>query len=213
MPPAAGSCRFQTALGVCAISWSAVGVTAIRLPDVTATGSAASPRLPASDADVPPPEVRAAMDGIVALLDREQVELGFVVLDLGAAQAFDGRVYAAARAIPAGQVTTYGAIARDIGEPGAARRVGQALGRNPVPILVPCHRVLATGGALGGFSAPGGARTKLRLLEIEGAAGSDAPNLFPGLPLHVRPPPHGCALAVSVDGAAAPGRSRPHPRS
>ena len=82
---------------------------------------------------------------------------------------FHRRVYEAARAIPPGNTLSYGDIAKRVGAPGAARAVGQALGRNPFPIVVPCHRVLAAGGKIGGFSAQGGVATKRRMLAIEGA--------------------------------------------
>jgi methylated-DNA-[protein]-cysteine S-methyltransferase len=93
--------------------------------------------------------------------------------------AFHRAVYAVARAIPPGETLTYGEVARRLGDPGSARAVGQALGRNPFAIIVPCHRVVAAGGATGGFSAHGGAATKRRILAIEGAGG-DAPTL-PGI--------------------------------
>jgi methylated-DNA-[protein]-cysteine S-methyltransferase len=102
-----------------------------------------------------------------------------VPIDEEGLPAFHARVYAAARAIPPGQVTTYGEMARALGEPGAARAVGQALGHNPFAPVIPCHRILAAHGASGGFSADGGTRTKLRLLEIEKAVlGGQGPGLF-----------------------------------
>ena len=92
-----------------------------------------------------------------------------VRIDLGEPDPFVARVYAAVRRLGWGRTTTYGALARDLGAgPEAARDVGQAMARNPVPLLVPCHRVLAAGGKLGGFSAPGGAATKRRMLALEG---------------------------------------------
>ena len=91
---------------------------------------------------------------------------------------FDRRVYAVARTIACGATRSYGEIAVELGERSLARDVGQALGRNPFPLIVPCHRVLAAGGKLGGFSANGGVTTKLRLLTIERARTSHAPILF-----------------------------------
>lgn len=91
-----------------------------------------------------------------------------VPLDLSRVPPFHARVYEVARTIPPGTTLTYGEIARRLGEPGAARAVGQALGANPFAPIVPCHRVLAAGGGTGGFSADGGVATKRRLLEIEG---------------------------------------------
>ena len=112
-----------------------------------------------------------------AVITGERTDLSFVPVDLGASPEFDQRVYAVARTIPPGRGMTYGEVAAALGEPGAARAVGAALGRNPVPIVVPCHRVMAAGGRAGGFSAPGGASTKLKLLAIEGYMGP-GPTLF-----------------------------------
>jgi methylated-DNA-[protein]-cysteine S-methyltransferase len=113
--------------------------------------------------------VRPAITGIVALLAGRPGDLAAVPLQLEGVPAFDRRVYALARKIPRGATCTYGELAARLGEPGAARDVGQALGRNPFPLVVPCHRVVAAAGRLGGFTAPGGAATKARLLAIEGA--------------------------------------------
>ena len=115
----------------------------------------------------------------MALLRGEPRDLGAIDLDMSGIPEFPRRVYAVARAIPPGQTVTYGDVAARLGEPGAARAVGQALGRNPFAIIVPCHRVVAAGGRLGGFSANGGAATKRRILAIEGAH-RDEPTL-PGI--------------------------------
>jgi methylated-DNA-[protein]-cysteine S-methyltransferase len=101
-----------------------------------------------------------------------------LALDESVVEAFPLSVYRATRAIGPGEVATYGEIARAIGDPGAARAVGAALGANPWPIVVPCHRVLAADGALHGFSAPGGIVTKRRMLEIECAPGFTQTTLF-----------------------------------
>ena len=171
---------FDTALGSCAISWSAAGVAGVQLPEADAaqTRRRAERRFGANeDADSPPP-VRRAMAGIVALLAGQNVDLSDVVLDVEGVDAFDRRVYDAARSIAPGRTQTYGAIAAALGDAALARAVGQALGRNPFAIIVPCHRVLAADGRIGGFSAAGGAVTKRRLLLIEGARAGDAPDLF-----------------------------------
>ncbi len=118
------------------------------------------------------------MRGIVALLDGEPRDLREVVLDESGLEPFARHVYAATRAIDPGAVATYGEIARAVGDPGAARAVGAALGANPYPVIVPCHRVLAADGALHGFSAPGGITTKRRMLELEGAPGFAQTTLF-----------------------------------
>ena len=99
----------------------------------------------------------------------DAVDLTFVSLDMDGLPEFHQRVYDVARTIPPGVTLTYGEVAKRLGDPGSARAVGQALGRNPIPVIVPCHRVLAAGGKTGGFSAPGGSATKLNLLALEGA--------------------------------------------
>ena len=125
-------------------------------------------------------EVRRAIDAIVALLEghpTEPVTLTNLVLDMEGVPPFHQRVYELARAIPPGETLTYGELASLMGEPGAARAVGQALGKNPFAPVVPCHRVLAAQGRPGGFSAPGGIDTKLRMLLIERAR-FNGPGLF-----------------------------------
>ena len=126
-------------------------------------------RFPQSLESTPPPFVQHAIEGIVALLTGEARDLTDVPLDLESVPTFHQRVYEVARLIKPGTTLSYGEVATRVGEPDSARAVGQALGRNPIPIIVPCHRVLAADGGTGGFSAPGGTATKLRLLAIEGA--------------------------------------------
>jgi len=135
----------------------------------------------------PPPVVAEAIALVRRLLAGEKLLLHEIDVDLSRAPAFERSVWEAARRIPPGEVRTYGEIARELGQPGAARAVGVALGRNPVPIIVPCHRVLAGGGKSGGFSAPGGVATKFRILEIEGAQRAGEGGLFDTLPLAVKP--------------------------
>ena len=167
---------FDTALGSCAIAWGAGGVVAVGLPEADERRLRARIRRAGPDAvESPPPgEVQAAIDDIVALLDGEPRDLTGVTLDMERVPEFERRVYETARTVTPGETITYGEIAERIGERGAAQAVGQALGRNPFPIVVPCHRVVAAGG-LGGFSARGGVDTKRRMLAIEGAG---APTLF-----------------------------------
>lgn len=176
-----GLTLFDTAIGSCCIAWGPRGIVAVQLPEATlaATRGRVLRRCPEA-IDAPPPEtVRAAIAAIAALLRGEPSDLGAIALDMHGVPAFHRRVYAVARAIPPGKTLTYGEVASRLGEPGAARAVGHALGRNPFAIIVPCHRVVAAGGALGGFSARGGAATKRRMLAIEGAE-RDAPTL-PGI--------------------------------
>ena len=165
--------RFETAIGTCGIAWDDTGITGVHLPRERELRFARE----ADPQDVPP-TVQAAVAAIIRLLAGEDEDLREVVLSETGVEPFARRVYAAARAVGPGRTTTYGAIARELGEPGAARAVGAALGANPYPIVVPCHRVLAADGSLHGFSAPGGIVTKRRMLEIENAPGFTQRALF-----------------------------------
>jgi len=160
---------FDTAVGRCAIAWSERGVVGVQLPEATeaATRARMQRRFPSAAEATPPPAVLAAIDGIVALLAGDASDFTGVALDLRSVPELHRAVYEVARTIAPGDALTYGEIAMQLGNPSAARAVGQALGQNPIPIIVPCHRVLAAGGRAGGFSAPGGVMTKLRLREIE----------------------------------------------
>jgi methylated-DNA-[protein]-cysteine S-methyltransferase len=175
-----GFTLFDTALGWCAVAWTARGVCGVRLPEVDAerTREAMRRRFPHAEEGAPPPAVARACEGITALLAGTPSPLLDVELDLDGVGEFERAVYAATRAIPPGETRSYGQIAAAVGEPGAAQAVGRALGRNPVPVLVACHRVLAADGRLHGFSAPGGLETKLRMLAIEHALGGGQPALF-----------------------------------
>lgn len=166
-----GFALFQTAIGPCAIAWRGRVLLATQLPDAGPERARArmARRFPACAEAEPPPWVANAIERMVAHTNGERSDYGDVPLDRGSVGAWEWRVYQAAVAIPAGETRTYGELARTLGRPEAAQAVGQALGRNPWPIIVPCHRILAADGRTGGFSAPGGVATKLRLLEIEGA--------------------------------------------
>ncbi|GAA5156697.1 MULTISPECIES: methylated-DNA--[protein]-cysteine S-methyltransferase [Amycolatopsis] len=176
---AQGIAVFETVLGHCGIAWGEHGVVGVRLPEGNAARTLA--RLQASVPDAvetePPGEIQLAIAEIVALLRGEPRDLAAVRLDYTGVPEFHRRVYELARTIPPGKTLTYGDVAHQLGLPGSAQAVGQALGRNPFPIVVPCHRVLAAGGGMGGFSAPGGVDTKLKMLVIEGAL-SEQPTLF-----------------------------------
>src|SRR5262249_20734730 len=155
-------------IGTCGIAWSERGVTAVQLPEADAAKTRArllrrSPDLPEAP---PPPHLQRAIDGIVALLRGEATDLSAIVLDMDRIESFERQVYEIARTIGPGTTLSYGEIAARLGDRTLARDVGQALGRNPYPLIVPCHRVLAAGGKTGGFSANGGVTTKLRLLTI-----------------------------------------------
>jgi methylated-DNA-[protein]-cysteine S-methyltransferase len=173
---------FETTIGSAAIAWGDSGVVGVALPEssqsrVRARITRSHPAAVACDGQRPA-DIQRTVDGIVSLLAGEPADLSVAEVDLRGVSEFDRSVYAVARSIPAGETLTYGEVAARLGDPRAAREVGQALGRNPVPLIVPCHRVVAAGGRLGGFSAPGGAGTKSRLLDIEGAAPNGALRLF-----------------------------------
>lgn len=163
---------FATRHGHVALGWSARGIASLRLPSATAQGAEASllKRLPGARRAAPPPPIAKLVADIVRYFEGEKIDFAEVAVDLGAQSGFFSEVYAHIRKMGWGETTTYGAVARELGaEPQAARDVGQAMAANPVPLIVPCHRVLAAGGKIGGFSAPGGSDAKARMLEIEGA--------------------------------------------
>jgi methylated-DNA-[protein]-cysteine S-methyltransferase len=175
-----GFTLFDTAIGRCGIAWTDLGVCAVALPETTDVRTRARLRglcLGVEEA-APPPEIEDACVRIVALLAGVPEDLSTIRLDMAEVPEFHRQVYAVALEIKPGSTMTYGELAKRLGNPDAARAVGYALGKNPIPIIVPCHRILAKGGKSGGFSAPGGKATKLRLLMIENAKTSDMPSLF-----------------------------------
>lgn len=162
---------FETAAGVAAIGWKSTGITSFRLPAPTAveTERAILRRLPDAVRTEPPAEIAAAIDAAIRYFKGERIEFFEVPIDLGQQPAFFAQVYALVRKLGWGETTTYGAVARALAAGSEhARAVGQALATNPVPLIVPCHRVMAAGGKIGGFSAPGGSLSKARMLELEG---------------------------------------------
>jgi methylated-DNA-[protein]-cysteine S-methyltransferase len=181
-------CFFDTAIGSCALVWQEGRIIAAQLPerDEEAARRRLTRRHPEAEEVEPPAIIAAAIAEIVALLAGERRDLSHLPIDLGATPEFNQRVYQVALSIPPGETLTYGEVAARIGEAGAARAVGVALGQNPIPIIVPCHRVLAANGKTGGFSADGGVETKLRILTIEKARTSAEPSLFDALPLQAR---------------------------
>jgi methylated-DNA-[protein]-cysteine S-methyltransferase len=182
-------CLFKTPIGSCGIAWGERGIVALQLPEASdeRTRGRLLKRFPDAAEAAPPGEVRSAIAAIVALTSGEARNLADIRLDMAGVPGFERRVYKVARTILPGETLTYGEIARRIGEPAAARAVGQALGSNPFAIIVPCHRVLGADGKIGGFSANGGVSTKIRLLSIEKARTSSAPGFFDDLPLAVAP--------------------------
>ena len=153
-----GFAFFDTPMGHCGVSWGAHGIVGVWLPGA---------RVRATPSGEPPPDVQQAIQAITAVLSGVPTDLSTIPLDMAGVPEFNRRVYELARTIPPGRTRTYGALAAQLGDPRLAREVGQALGRNPFPIVVPCHRVVAANGRSGGFSAPGGRHTKLRLLALE----------------------------------------------
>jgi len=176
-----GFALFDTAIGRCAIAWSGAGLIGVQLPE--ANDALAERRLakrfPGAAAGPPDEAAAGAIARIRAFLAGALDEdFTTLILDETGVGAFERAVYRETRAIPAGATSTYGAIATALGDVRDSRRVGQALGRNPWPIVIPCHRVTGAGGWMGGFSAPGGRATKMRLLELEGALAAETLPLF-----------------------------------
>jgi methylated-DNA-[protein]-cysteine S-methyltransferase len=169
---------FETAHGFCGIAWNDVGITRFQLPTRSrdATERALLRRVPDAEPGTPTPQVVEAIDAVKRYFEGEETDFSGIALDLSDQDTFFKQIYAAARQIGWGSTTTYGALAKKLGAgPEAARDVGQAMAKNPVALIIPCHRVLAAGGKVGGFSAPGGAAAKFRMLKLEG--------------VHVEPPP------------------------
>jgi methylated-DNA-[protein]-cysteine S-methyltransferase len=167
---------FETSLGFFAISWSDAGLARLVLPErdfssalrrLTGRSGGETPEL-ADEADLP-----AGIAGFVAAIRRyaagETIDFSDIQVDLSGIDDFRRAIYDAARKLAQGEAVTYGELARRAGFPEKARETGAALGRNPVPLVIPCHRIVAAGGKLGGFSAPGGSTTKARLLAHERA--------------------------------------------
>ena len=179
--------QFETAIGGCGIAWRDEIIVATTLPERSPEVTVARlESITGGHEGEPPPAIRQVVRSIVALLDGERVDLNDARCDFSQVTTFDARVYEAARAVPAGETSTYGDIARELGDPQLAQSVGGALGRNPFPIIVPCHRIIGANGKLTGFSAHGGVKTKLEMLMIEGARFGDQPGLFDDLPTTCR---------------------------
>lgn len=185
-----GFAVFETALGWCAVAWSERGIVRGWLPagSEAEIRGAVRRRCPEAVESPPPPFAADAIEGVTALMAGEARDLSGVPLDEGDIPELHLRVYEIARAIPVGRTLTYGEIAAQLGDKALAREVGRALGLNPYPPIVPCHRILAASGKTGGFSAPGGVTTKMRLLNVERAqVGEAVPSLFDDLPLAAPP--------------------------
>ncbi|HST36035.1 MAG TPA: methylated-DNA--[protein]-cysteine S-methyltransferase [Allosphingosinicella sp.] len=180
----AGLAKFETPIGTCAIAWGPSGLLGVQLPGASELAALArlQKRYPFADEAVPPPAIAAIVARIAAFLGGASDDFADLPYDFSQVSDFEAGVYREALAIPAGATSTYGAIAAKLGDRGRSRAVGRALGHNPWPIVVPCHRVTGADGKMGGFSAPGGRATKLRLLEIEGALAPESLPLFGAAP-------------------------------
>lgn len=164
---------FDTAGGPCGIAWTAAGVVRFQLPgeDAATTRRLLLRHLPEAEASEPPSAITAAVAAVQRYFAGEEADFTDVPLDLAGQSAFFRAIYDAARRVHWGETTTYGALARELGAgPEAAREVGQAMAKNPVALIIPCHRVLASNGRAGGFSAPGGVSSKMKMLSLERAA-------------------------------------------
>jgi methylated-DNA-[protein]-cysteine S-methyltransferase len=174
---------FKTSLGTCGLAWSEAGLARVQLPEKhDATTEARFTKTDAEKWQSKLPESVANAVRLLTLYARgEAVDFSELVLDFGDMGSFERAVYSALRGVPRGETVTYGVLADLAGSPGAAQAVGTAMARNPWPVVVPCHRVLAAGNKPGGFSAPGGLKTKEKLLAMEGVYLDGGAPMLPGL--------------------------------
>ena len=172
-----GHMVFETALGFVGIAWSEAGLTRLSLFQRDGTlVERRLERLGAMDGKADAPAwVEALVRDIRAYAEGEDIDFSGVPVDLSGIDDFRLAIYDAARKLGFGETTTYGELAKRAGHAGLPRETGQALGSNPVPLVIPCHRILATGGKIGGFSAPGGSATKEKMLKLEGVRVGPAP--------------------------------------
>lgn len=204
-----GFALFDTLIGRCGIAWRGAQVIGVQLPEDSDVRlrERMSRSVPDAAEARPPSWVVPVIASIQALLAGEQPDLSDVPLDMSGLPPFRRRIYELARAVPPGQTVTYGELARRAGAPGTARAVGQALGRNPFAIVVPCHRVVAANGRTGGFSANGGVATKVKMLELERAAAAaesaEAPPATLGMGVPARKTSRATRPALPFDGDAA----------
>ena len=178
---------FETPIGHCALAWNDVGITGFQLPEETLAATRERLLAKANEAGEEntslrgaPKWVKDAITRVRAHLAGKPQSLADVPIDLSAVSDFDAKIYRVLRDVPAGKTTTYGELAKSVGSPGASRAVGRAMATNPYPVLVPCHRVVASGGKAGGFSAYGGIVTKEKLLVLEGGGLTSQTSLFAG---------------------------------
>jgi methylated-DNA-[protein]-cysteine S-methyltransferase len=171
---------FPTAIGHCGIVWTSRGIAGFNLPEGSEekTHARLTKRFPEAKEAKPSQEIQKIIDDVIALIAGEKIDFTYVTLDHAPLPEFSKRVYEIVRTIPIGQTLTYGDVAKRLGDVALSREVGQAMGKNPTPVIMPCHRVVAASGKTGGFSAPGGVDTKMKLLSIERRHGNHAPTLF-----------------------------------
>lgn len=183
-----GLAVFETALGACGVAWRGERIVGVLLPEGSRERTLARLALRHVDAAEaePPPAIAAVIADIIAMLAGEPRKVDAERLDLSETPELNRRIYAEALSVPYGRTTTYGEIARSLGDVALSQAVGQAMGSNPVPILVPCHRVLGSAGKTGGFSGGAGVATKIAMLNIERAAVAQPPSLFAHLPFAAR---------------------------
>ena len=168
---------FETELGYAAIAWNDAGVTRFNLPGPK---EIVTNRLGSATPAEPPTQIAAIVDQARRYFAGERIDFDAIGLDLSSVDPFRRSIYDALRKVAFGETVTYGELAKRIGanEPQAAQDVGVAMARNPVPLIIPCHRVLAAGGKLGGFSAPGRTETKQKMLALEGVFIGNHPRLL-----------------------------------
>jgi len=170
---------FETKLGVAGIAWSDEGVVRFRLPDPNDAAAEQNLKQKGKAAE-PPPAIVAVVEDAKRYFAGERIDFSAITLDLHGVDPFRRTIYDALRKVGFGETVTYGELAKRAGanEPQAAQDVGVAMARNPVPLIIPCHRVLAAGGKLGGFSAPGRTEAKQRMLALEGVYIGNQPRLL-----------------------------------
>lgn len=176
---------FLTANGECSIAWNAKGIASLLLPTHNPADIERwrTRRVPQARRDTPDHRITAVVDAAVRYFAGESVDFSDAPVDLTGQNEFFTRIYQALRLVKYGATTTYGALARDLGAgPEMAREVGVAMATNPVPLIIPCHRVLAAGGKVGGFSAPGGSSSKIRMLRLEGVEIGEPKSAKPASP-------------------------------
>jgi methylated-DNA-[protein]-cysteine S-methyltransferase len=162
---------FPTSFGICGVAWTHEGIIAFCLPE--ASEKQMRTRLKnitcnSESLEALPSWIKQLIRKVKAHMAGDSQNFSDMPLNLNGTSEFQRSVYLAAQKIPSGNVITYADLAKAIGKPKAARAIGNALAKNPIPLIIPCHRIIASSGKLGGFSAPGGFKTKSALLHCEG---------------------------------------------